>query len=129
MSFPLPVVGSSAKDGDGASAPSLPFTAENVVKISVDCEQSLFFFRFSKGSARARERCAVHVVICVSRAFCSTDQEKRETARSLKSPTYASRIAIVKNFELDVWVLVYGSHYTGAASAVAPPRGTVPSPR
>ena len=24
------------------------------------------------------------VVICVSRAFCSTDQEKRETARSLK---------------------------------------------
>ena len=24
-----------------------------------------------------------HVVICVSRAFCSTDQERRETARSL----------------------------------------------
>ena len=24
-----------------------------------------------------------HVVICVSRAFCSTDKEKRETARSL----------------------------------------------
>ena len=34
------------------------FTAENEVKISVDCDQSLFFFRFSKGSARARERCA-----------------------------------------------------------------------
>ena len=71
----------------------------------LDCEQSLFFFRFSKGSARARERSAAkprdvrnenvspclsplapsvtRVVICVSRAFCSTDQEKRETARSL----------------------------------------------
>jgi len=35
----------------------------------LDCEQSLFFF--------------TRVVICVSRAFCSTDQEKRETARSL----------------------------------------------
>ena len=55
MLFPLPLVGSSAKDGDGASALSLPFTAENVVKISVD---RLFFFRFSKGSARARERSA-----------------------------------------------------------------------
>ena len=69
----------------------------------IDCEKSLFFFRFSKGSARARERLAAkprdarnedgslsllapsvtRVVICVSRAFCSTDQEKRETARSL----------------------------------------------
>ena len=53
------------------------------------------FFRFSKGSARARGRwaakpretraaarlapSATRVVICVSRAFCSTDQEKRET--------------------------------------------------
>ena len=57
------------------------------------------FFRFSKGSARARGRWAAkpretraaarlapsvtRVVICVSRAFCSTDQEKRETARGL----------------------------------------------
>ena len=59
----------------------------------VDYEQSLFFFRFSKGSARARERWAAkmraaaqevtHVVICMSRAFCSMDQEKRETACSL----------------------------------------------
>ena len=54
----------------------------------VDCEQPLFFFRLSKGSARARERWAAKpsatlVVICVSRTFCSTDQEKRETARSL----------------------------------------------
>ena len=26
--------------------------------LHLDCEQSLFFFIFSKGSARARERCA-----------------------------------------------------------------------
>ena len=62
----------------------------------LDCEQSLFFFRFSEGSARVRERgwrkprdarrappSVTRVVICVSRAFCSTDQDKRETARSL----------------------------------------------
>ena len=75
--------------------------------LCVDCEQSLFFFRFSKGSAHARalsgeaarrkkrgrqpeclSRLAPSVkrlVICVSRAFYSTDQEKRETARSLVS--------------------------------------------
>ena len=41
-----------------------------------------FFFRFSAGSVRERERRA-DVVICVSRTFCLTDQEKRETARSL----------------------------------------------
>ena len=71
---------------------------------TLDCEQSLLFFRFSKGSARARERCSprrekrdslfsclsrlapsvTRVVICVSRAFFSTNQEKRETARSLE---------------------------------------------
>ena len=66
--------------------------------LRLDCEQSLFFFRFSRGRARARERRAewrgrqpaarlapsvTRVVICVSRAFSSTDQEKRETARSL----------------------------------------------
>ena len=76
----------------------------------IDCEQSLLSFRFGKGSARARERWAAklrdarretrdarneggslsrlapsvtRVVICVSQAFCLTDQEKRETARSL----------------------------------------------
>ena len=53
---------------------------------------SLFFFRFSGGRARARERraekrgrqpparlaCSVRrVVICESLAFCSTDQEKK----------------------------------------------------
>ena len=38
----------------------------------LDCEQSLFFFRFQGG---------VHAPVSVSRAFCSTDQEKRETAR------------------------------------------------
>jgi len=62
----------------------------------LDCKQSLFFFRFSEGGARARERrwtkpldarrdapLVTRVVICVSRAFCSTDQDKRETALSL----------------------------------------------
>ena len=54
------------------------------------------FFRFSDGSASAHERRAAcrkkrgrlapsitHMVICVSHAYCSMDQEKRETARSL----------------------------------------------
>ena len=55
----------------------------------LDCEQSLFFFRFQsgKGSARACEHARNEGgsrVICVSRAFCSTDQEKRDTARSLR---------------------------------------------
>ena len=42
-----------------------------------------------RGSERARERRAAkrrsdtRVVICVSRAFCSTDQENRETTRNL----------------------------------------------
>ena len=45
----------------------------------LDCEQSLFFFRFSEGSERARaclSRLApsvTRVVIFVSRAFCSKD--------------------------------------------------------
>ena len=82
---------------------------------NLDCEQPLFSFRFSKGSARTRAldgeaarretretRAAAReekefllsclsrltpsvtrVVIYVSRAFCSTDQEKREAARTL----------------------------------------------
>ena len=33
----------------------------------LDCEQSLFFFRLQGG---------VHPPVSVSRAFCSTDQEK-----------------------------------------------------
>ena len=70
----------------------------------LDCEQSLFFFRFIEGGARERRGAkprearnergsprrrsnlaplVTRVVICVSRKFCSTDQEKRETARSL----------------------------------------------
>ena len=49
----------------------------------VECEKSVFFFRFSAGSVRERERRAAKVN-CVSRTFCSTDQEKRETARSLE---------------------------------------------
>ena len=74
-------------------------------------EHSLVFFRFSEGSARERERRAkremaaareekrrdflfsclsrlapsvTHVLICISYAFCWTDQEKRETARSVR---------------------------------------------
>ena len=71
-------------------------------RVFLNCEQPLFFFRFSEGSARERQRRVVKprearnkggsrrrkkrvplVVICVSRTVCSTDQEKRETARSL----------------------------------------------
>ena len=44
---------------------------------SVDWEQSLFFRLVREVHA------LVPVVICVSRAFCSMNQEKRETARSL----------------------------------------------
>ena len=47
-----------------------------LVKGIIDCEQSLFFFKFSKGSARVR--------VCVCGAFFLTEQEKRETARNLK---------------------------------------------
>ena len=36
-------------------------------------------------SRETRETREARVVICVSRAFCSTDQEKRETARSQTS--------------------------------------------
>ena len=57
-----------------------------LVVFNVDCEQSL---RFNEGSARARKLwfspSVTCMVICVCRAFCSTDQEKRETARSLFS--------------------------------------------
>ena len=53
--------------------------------VLLDCEQTLFFFRFSNSSSLSRLAPSVtRMVICVSRAFCSTDQEKRETARSLE---------------------------------------------
>ena len=39
----------------------------------------------NEGSSRLAPL-ATRVVICVSRAFCSTDQEKKETARSLPPP-------------------------------------------
>ena len=56
----------------------------------LDCEQSLFFFRFTVRGGHARASAALapsvtRVVIYVSRAFCSTDQERRETARSLSA--------------------------------------------
>ena len=49
----------------------------------LDCEQSLFFFRFSESSARARElpSCAFSQVRGHLRV--SRTSEKRETARSL----------------------------------------------
>ena len=69
------------------------------------CEQSLFSFRFSEGSTRGQEMqekrretrlsClapwVTRVVICVPRAFCSTDWEKRETARILGWLPYMGR--------------------------------------
>ena len=52
----------------------------------IDCEQSLFFSRFSKGSARARERrsrevretraAVSRVAICVSRVLLDGLQKK-----------------------------------------------------
>ena len=104
----------------------------------LDCEQPLFLFRFSKGSARARERRAAklrdarneggsprrvkgdallsclsclapsvtRVVICVSRAFCSTDQEKRETARSL----YGSHRLTIPVGDFDVFFVPCSLH-------------------
>ena len=80
----------------------LPRQHTNVCKISrvcgaipsLDCEQSLFFFRFSKGSARARERRSREkreTSRAISHArgplrvsqFARRTTEKRETARSL----------------------------------------------
>ena len=108
---------------------------------NVDCEQSLFFFRFSKGSARAasvepRSRetrdarneggsprrkkfeclsrlaaSVTRVFICVSRALCSTGQEKRETARSLikmrllLSVLFRVKAAAWRFYQLDNCVL------------------------
>ena len=88
---------------NGSAAESYSNTTQyRQLRRLLDCEQSLFFFSFSKGNARVRERwtakpraretraclsrlapSVTRVVICVSRAFCSTDQEKRETARRL----------------------------------------------
>ena len=66
--------------------------------VSLECEQSLFFFRFSESNTRARERrsretretclsrlalSVTRVAICVSRVLLDGLQKKRETARSL----------------------------------------------
>ena len=53
--------------------------------------------RATSGEAARREkRGQWRMVICVSREFCSTDQEKRETARSLNdSLIYHDDIKIV----------------------------------
>ena len=54
-------------------------------RLHVDCKQSLFIFRFSGGSARARASSLSHlapslmrVVIYLSHAFRSTDRENRD---------------------------------------------------
>ena len=72
-----------------------PCNFVNQDELSLDCEQSLFFFRLGEGSARALERRETRVTrarlaplvtrvdICVSLAFFSKDQVNRETARSL----------------------------------------------
>ena len=84
----------------------------HLLSVEIDCEQSLLFFRFSDGSAGALEcrgkkwgrqperknkkrvsfwclsyltPSVTRVVICVSHTFCSTDQEKRETATAESS--------------------------------------------
>ena len=58
-------------------------------RLHVDCKQSLFIFRFSEGSARARASSlsllapsVMRVVIYVSHAFPSTDKENRDCSRS-----------------------------------------------
>ena len=80
---------------------------ENNALRDIDCEQSLFFFRFSKGSARARERWAAKPRDarrekrgrCMSRAFCWTDQEKRETACSLGGTTKSMMLVLKKAYK------------------------------
>ena len=47
--------------------------------VSLDCEQSLFFFRFSESNALSVTRLA----ICVSRVLLDGLQKKIETARRL----------------------------------------------
>ena len=59
-------------------------------RLLLDCEQSLFFFRFSESKARAREPLPSRAIsharghLRVSR-FARRTTEKRETARSLAS--------------------------------------------
>ena len=72
------------------------FIPGSTVEQIVDCEQSLFFFRFGKGSARARERRSeTRAAALPSRAisharghlrvsrFARRTTEKREAARGL----------------------------------------------
>ena len=79
-------------------------------------EAIYFFFRFSEGSARARERQAVSAspvsrlqscawFISVSRRFRSTNLEKRETARSLSTKL------IMKTNKIRLFV-VFTTHNT-----------------
>ena len=68
---------------------------KSILSLSIDCEQSLFFFRFSESNARARERRSRETretrAAAISHArghlrvsrFARPTTEKRETARSL----------------------------------------------
>ena len=83
---------------------------ENNARRDIDCEQSLFFFRCSKGSARAQARALSGEAArrekrgrCVSPAFCSTDQEKRETARSLGGTTKSMMLVLKKAYRPVNW--------------------------
>ena len=51
----------------------------------LDCEQSLFFFRFQGG---------VHAPVSVSRAFCSTDQEKRWYGVFVRAKSYNPNVNV-----------------------------------
>ena len=42
----------------------------------IDCDQSLFFFRFSESNERAREPSVTRVAICVSRVLLDGLQKK-----------------------------------------------------
>ena len=62
---------------------SLPYVFALELNVLLDCKQSLFFFRFKKRSARARERpCretrneGARVAICASRVLLDGLQKK-----------------------------------------------------
>ena len=84
----------------------------------IDCEQSLFFFRFSESNARARSgeaaRRAKRVAISHARGhlpvsrFARQNPGKRETARSLLLLTFYATALINNEFLLAV-IVIYDS--------------------
>ena len=63
----------------------LSFSSDLVrgVHAHVSVERQSGDMRETRAAAQEVTRVVTHVVICMSRAFCLTDQEKRETACSL----------------------------------------------